>query len=165
MAEHQLDALIAPTGGPPSLIDLVNGDPGGGGSFSSPAAVAGYPHVTVPLGYVVGLPVGLSFLGRPWSEGTLIKCAYAFEQATEGREGALARLELEERARVRHRRRHLLTVADDTGIPEQLRDLAAIVACHALGVEAVEHLEKAGPLVQDHAPRQPGLEAVEHELA
>src|SRR5947209_5428725 len=85
MVEHQLDALIAPTGGPPSLIDLVNGDPGGGGSFSSPAAVAGYPHVTVPLGYVVGLPVGLSFVGRPWSEGTLIKCAYAFEQATKTR--------------------------------------------------------------------------------
>ncbi|HEX9283694.1 MAG TPA: amidase [Gemmatimonadales bacterium] len=85
MAEHQLDALIAPTGGPPALIDLVNGDPGGGGSFSSPAAVAGYPHVTVPLGYVRGLPVGLSFVGRPWSEGTLIKLAYAFEQATKAR--------------------------------------------------------------------------------
>jgi amidase len=85
MAEHQLDALIAPTGGPPSLIDLVNGDPGGGGSFSSPAAVAGYPHVTVPLGYISGLPVGLSFVGRPWSEGTLIKLAYAFEQATKAR--------------------------------------------------------------------------------
>ena len=85
MAEHQLDALIAPTGGPPALIDLVNGDPGGGGSFSSPAAVAGYPHVTVPLGYVVGLPVGLSFVGRPWSEATLIRLAYAFEQATKAR--------------------------------------------------------------------------------
>src|SRR3989454_1017446 len=58
MAEHQLDALIAPTGGPASLIDLVNGDPGGGGSFSSPAAVAGYPHVTVPMGQVRGLQVG-----------------------------------------------------------------------------------------------------------
>ena len=85
MVEHQLDALIAPTGGPPSLIDLVNGDPGGGGSFSSPAAVAGYPHVTVPLGYVVGLPVGLSFVGRPWSEAALIKFAFAFEQATKAR--------------------------------------------------------------------------------
>ena len=85
MAEHQLDALIAPTGGPASLIDLVNGDPGGGGSFSSPAAVAGYPHVTVPMGYVRGLPVGLSFVGRPWSEGTLIKLAYAYEQATKVR--------------------------------------------------------------------------------
>ncbi len=85
MAEQRLDALIAPTGGPASLIDLVNGDPGGGGSFSSPAAVAGYPHVTVPMGHVRGLPVGLSFVGRPWSEGTLIKLAYAYEQATTAR--------------------------------------------------------------------------------
>lgn len=85
MTEHQLDALIAPTGGPPALIDLVNGDPSGGGSFSSPAAVAGYPHVTVPLGYVLGLPVGLSFVGRPWSEGTLVRLAYAYEQATKVR--------------------------------------------------------------------------------
>ncbi len=85
MAEHRLDALIAPTGGPPALIDLVNGDPGGGGSFSSPAAVAGYPHVTVPMGYVAGLPVGLSFVGRPWSEATLIKLAYAYERDTKAR--------------------------------------------------------------------------------
>src|SRR2546427_2554249 len=63
-------SLIAPTGAPPALIDLVNGDPGGGGSFSSPAAVAGYPHVTVPLGYVIGLPVGLSFVGRRSEEHT-----------------------------------------------------------------------------------------------
>jgi amidase len=85
MAEHHLDALIAPTGGPPALIDLVNGDPGGGGSFSSPAAVAGYPHVTVPMGYVAGLPVGLSFVGRPWSEATLIRLAYAYERETKVR--------------------------------------------------------------------------------
>jgi amidase len=85
MTEQKLDALIAPTGGPASLIDLVNGDGGGGGSFSSPAAVAGYPHVTVPMGHVRGLPVGLSFVGRPWSEGTLIKFAYAYEQATKAR--------------------------------------------------------------------------------
>ena len=85
MADQKLDALIAPTGGPASLIDLVNGDPGGGGSFSSPAAVAGYPHVTVPMGYVHGLPVGLSFVGRPWSEGLLIRLAYAYEQATKVR--------------------------------------------------------------------------------
>jgi len=85
MTDQKLDALIAPTGGPASLIDLVNGDGGGGGSFSSPAAVAGYPHVTVPMGYVRGLPVGLSFVGRPWSEGTLIKLAYAYEQATKVR--------------------------------------------------------------------------------
>ena len=85
MTEQKVDALIAPTGGPASLIDLVNGDGGGGGSFSSPAAVAGYPHITVPMGYVRGLPVGLSFVGRPWSEGTLIKFAYAYEQATKVR--------------------------------------------------------------------------------
>ena len=85
MAEHELDALIAPTGGPASLIDLVNGDPSGGGSFSSPAAVAGYPHVTVPMGQVRGLPVGLSFVGRPWTEATLIKLAFAYEQATKAR--------------------------------------------------------------------------------
>ncbi|PYP97329.1 MAG: amidase, partial [Gemmatimonadetes bacterium] len=85
MADQKFDALIAPTGGPASLTDLVNGDPGGGGSFSSPAAVAGYPHVTVPMGFVRGLPVGLSFVGRPWSEGLLIKFAYAYEQATKAR--------------------------------------------------------------------------------
>src|SRR5436305_1356241 len=85
MAEHQLDALIAPTAGPAALIDLVNGDPGGGGSFSSPAAVAGYPHVTVPMGHVRGLPVGLSFVGRPWTEAVLLKLAFAYEQATKAR--------------------------------------------------------------------------------
>jgi amidase len=63
----------------------VNGDPSGGGGFSTPAAVAGYPHVTVPMGYVLGLPVGLSFVGRPWSDGPLIRLAYAFEQATKAR--------------------------------------------------------------------------------
>ncbi|PYP02751.1 MAG: amidase, partial [Gemmatimonadetes bacterium] len=78
-------ALIAPTGGPAALIDLVNGDPGGGGSFSTPAAVAGYPHVTVPMGHVRGLPVGLSFVGRPWTEAVLIKLAFAYEQATKAR--------------------------------------------------------------------------------
>lgn len=82
MAKHRLDALIAPTQGPVSLIDLVNGDPGGGGSFTSPAAVAGYPHVTVPMGQVQGLPVGLSFVGRAWSEPVLLKLAYAYEQAS-----------------------------------------------------------------------------------
>ena len=85
MRKHRLDALIAPTGGPPSLIDLVNGDPSGGRSFSTPAAVSGYPHITVPAGYVLGLPVGLSFMGQPWTEGKLIKYAYAFEQATKAR--------------------------------------------------------------------------------
>ena len=82
--EHQLDALVAPTGGPAHLTDHVNGDRHLGGS-SSPAAVAGYPNITVPAGFVMGLPVGLSFFGRAWSEATLIKLAYAFEQATKHR--------------------------------------------------------------------------------
>src|SRR5207237_10702672 len=62
MADHQLDALIAPTGGPAALIDPVNGAPAAGGRFSSPAAVAGYPDGTVPLRQVRGLPGGLSFV-------------------------------------------------------------------------------------------------------
>ncbi len=81
MQAEQLDALLAPTGGPAWVTDLVNGDHFGGGS-SRPAAIAGYPNVTVPAGYVSGLPVGLSFFGRAWSEPTLIRLAYAFEQAT-----------------------------------------------------------------------------------
>jgi amidase len=81
LAEHRLDALVAPTGGPAWLTDFINGDSHGGG-FSSPAAVAGYPHVTVPMGQVAGLPVGLSLVGAAWSEPTLLKLAYAYEQAT-----------------------------------------------------------------------------------
>jgi len=85
MDEHQLDALIAPTNGPSWTIDLVNGDHFGGGS-SEPAAIAGYPAITVPAGFVQGLPVGISFFGRAWSESTLIKLAYSFEQATKHRQ-------------------------------------------------------------------------------
>lgn len=81
MIKNKLDALIAPTGGPPWPTDWVNGDHFTGG-YSSASAVAGYPHITVPAGYVFGLPVGISFFGRAWSEPTLIKFAYAFEQAT-----------------------------------------------------------------------------------
>jgi amidase len=84
LVEHRLDALIAPTGGPAWLIDLVNGDSHSGG-FTGPAAVAGYPHITVPMGEVSGLPVGLSFVGGAWSEPTLLRLAYAFEQATRHR--------------------------------------------------------------------------------
>jgi amidase len=87
MQANRLDALVAPTGGPAWLIDLVNGN-GGTASLPSPAnvaAVAGYPHVTVPMGFDRGLPIGLSFFGRAWSEATLIKVAYAFEQATRRR--------------------------------------------------------------------------------
>jgi amidase len=85
MSQHRLDVLIAPTQGPVWLIDLVNGDGGGGGSFTQPAAIAGYPHITVPMGLVQGLPVGLSFVGRAWSEPTLLKLAYAYEQASKAR--------------------------------------------------------------------------------
>ena len=81
MKEHSLDALVAPTGGPAWLTDFINGDHDTGG-FSSPAAVAGYPHVTVPAGFVHGLPVGLSFVGTAYSEAALIRMAYAYEQAT-----------------------------------------------------------------------------------
>jgi amidase len=84
MKAHSLDAIIAPTGSPPWPIDLVNGDHFTGGS-STPAAVAGYPSISVPMGMSFGLPVGLSFIGRPWSEATLIRLAYAFEQATKHR--------------------------------------------------------------------------------
>lgn len=81
MREHRLDALVAPTGGPAWITDYINGDHYGG-SFSSPAAVAGYPHITVPAGYTRGLPVGISFVGGAWSEPALIAMAYAYEQAT-----------------------------------------------------------------------------------
>ena len=84
MDKFNLDALVAPTGGPAWITDLVCGDHFGGGS-SSAAAVAGYPSITVPAGFVFGLPVGISFFGRAWSEPTLIKLAYAFEQATMSR--------------------------------------------------------------------------------
>ena len=84
MDTDQLDAIIAPTGGPAWVTDLVNGDHVGGGS-SAYAAIAGYPNITVPAGFVHGLPVGLSFFGRAWSEPTLIRIAYAFEQATRHR--------------------------------------------------------------------------------
>lgn len=81
MDKLKLDALVAPTGGPAWLTDLINGDNSGGGS-SSLAAVAGYPSISVPAGFLFGLPVGVSFFGRAWSEPTLIKFAYAFEQAS-----------------------------------------------------------------------------------
>jgi amidase len=81
MDEHGLDALVAPTNGPAWMTDLVNGDNFSTGS-SSFAAVSGFPNVTVPAGFVAGLPVGLSFIGRAFTEKALIEMAYAFEQAT-----------------------------------------------------------------------------------
>jgi len=84
MDKHNLDALVAPTDSPAWVTDLVDGDHFLGGS-STGAAVAGYPSVTVPAGFVFGLPVGISFFGRAWSEATLIRLAFAFEQATRHR--------------------------------------------------------------------------------
>jgi amidase len=84
MDKFHLDALIAPTAGPSWLTDLVSGDHDTGGS-SNAAAVAGYPDITVPMGFVFGMPVGISFFGRAWSEPTLLKLAYSFEQATKVR--------------------------------------------------------------------------------
>jgi amidase len=84
MGKYQLDAIIAPAGGPAGVTDLLYGDRDIGGS-SSPAAVAGYPNITVPAGQVLGLPIGLSFFGRAYSEPTLLKIAYAFERGTKAR--------------------------------------------------------------------------------
>ena len=85
MDKFRLDAIVAPTGGPAWLIDLVDGDHAGGGS-SNAAAVAGYPNINVPAGFIFGLPVGISFFGRAWSEPVLLKIAYGFEQLVKARQ-------------------------------------------------------------------------------
>jgi amidase len=86
MDKHRLDAMMGPSGGPAGLVDLVTmGGGGGGGGSSQFPAVSGYPHITVPAGFHLGLPMGISFYGRAWSEPVLIKIAYAFEQATKAR--------------------------------------------------------------------------------
>lgn len=85
LEKHKLDAVVAATMGPACVTDLVLGDRWLGGDLISVAAVAGYPHITVPMGFLFGLPIGLSFVGRAWSEPTLFKLAYAFEQATKAR--------------------------------------------------------------------------------
>jgi amidase len=84
MNQHKLDALVCPTAGPAWITDLVDGDHATGDSSGAPA-VAGYPHITVPAGFTFGVPFGISFFGRAWSEPTLIKLAYAYEQATKAR--------------------------------------------------------------------------------
>jgi len=84
MNKYKLDAIVAPTGAPAWTTDLVNGDHFSGAS-STPAAVAGYPNINVPAGFSHNLPVGVSFFGRAYSEATLIKFAYAYEQATKHR--------------------------------------------------------------------------------
>lgn len=85
LAKDRLDAIVAPTGGPAWLTDHINGDSFSGVSSSQPPAVAGYPAITVPAGFVGGLPVGLTLMGPAWSEGRLIRYAYAYEQATRQR--------------------------------------------------------------------------------
>lgn len=86
MRKHKLDVIVVPSGGPAWVIDLVNGDGINWDMEStSPPAVAGYPHITVPAGHVFGLPVGISFIGKAWQEASLIQYAYAFEQATQYR--------------------------------------------------------------------------------
>jgi amidase len=84
ISRYRLDAMVAPTGGPACVTDLVNGDHFSGGC-STPAAVAGYPHITVPAGFVFGLPVGISFFGGAYSEPALIRVSHAFAQATRQR--------------------------------------------------------------------------------
>jgi amidase len=85
MDKFHLDAIVAPTGGPAWLTDLVDGDHSSGGS-SNAAAVAGYPNINVPAGLIFGLPVGISFFGRAWSEPALLKIAYGFEQLVKARQ-------------------------------------------------------------------------------
>lgn len=84
LKNHQLDAIVAPTAGPAWVTDLVDGDHADSGC-SSPAAVAGYPHITVPAGFVFGLPLGISFFGTAWTEPKLLRIAYAFEQTRKAR--------------------------------------------------------------------------------
>lgn len=84
LQKNKLDAIIGPTGGPSWTTDWINGDHFSGGS-SAPAACAGYPAITVPAGFIFGLPVGITFMGTAWSEPVLIKIAFAFEQATKHR--------------------------------------------------------------------------------
>lgn len=85
LKDNKLGAIIAPTNGPAECIDLVNGDYDNGYSFSGPAAMAGYPHITVPMGFVHGLPVGLSFVSTAYDEAGIIRLGYAYEQASKKR--------------------------------------------------------------------------------
>ncbi len=84
IAKYKLDAIVTLTSGPAWYIDTINGDHDTGGC-TTPAAVAGYPHITVPAGFHRGLPMGLSFFGPAWSEPTLLKLAYSWEQTTKAR--------------------------------------------------------------------------------
>ena len=85
MKKYRLDAFVAPTMAPPPLIDLVSGDPGFPGGATTLPAVSGYPHITVPAGYIFGVPIGVSFFAEKWSDHKLLRIAYAYEQATKHR--------------------------------------------------------------------------------
>jgi amidase len=85
MKDHSLDAICGPTDGPSWCTDVINGDSFTGYGTYSPAAIAGYPSISIPMGAVFGLPVGLCFIGKPWGEGDLIKVAYGYEQASKKR--------------------------------------------------------------------------------
>jgi amidase len=84
LAQYKLDAIVTLTSGPAWPTDHINGDRDTGGC-TTPAAVAGYPHITVPAGFYGGLPIGLSFFGTAWSEPTLFKLAYSWEQQMNAR--------------------------------------------------------------------------------
>ena len=84
MSKHGLDALVGPTGSPAWPIDPVNGDAFGFSASTAPA-VAGWPHLTVPMGFVGQLPVGFSFIGRPWTDGKVLALGQAFETLTQAR--------------------------------------------------------------------------------
>ncbi|WP_121811580.1 amidase [Mucilaginibacter kameinonensis] len=94
LAKYKLDAIIGTTNGPAVCIDLVNGDYDNGFSFSGPAAMAGYPHITVPMGLAHGLPIGLSFFSTAYTEGEIIKLGYAYEQASKKRVAPLFKPDL-----------------------------------------------------------------------
>jgi len=83
--DNKLDAILSPCDGPSWCTDLVNGDAFSGNSYYWPAAIAGYPHITVPMGFVHELPVGLCFIGTAWTEGPLLGLAYGYEQASKAR--------------------------------------------------------------------------------
>ena len=86
MVAERLDAIVGPTSGPAALLDPLGGRGGSGGGCSTPSAMAGYPNMTLPMGFIFGLPVGISLFGRAWTESTLIRLAYGYEQATKHRQ-------------------------------------------------------------------------------
>ena len=94
LTKYKLDAIIGTTNGPAVCIDLVNGDYDNGFGFSGPAAMAGYPHITVPMGLAHGLPIGLSFFSTAYKEGDIIKLGYAYEQASKKRVAPLFKPDL-----------------------------------------------------------------------